>query len=122
LERARVQANDRVGMLNALGRLIQQSVTLISLSVGVMWFSPLLFALLVFAVVPAFVGESHFAFLGYSLAYSLTPLRRELDYLRVLGTSRESAKELKIFGLAPWLRERFSGITDHVINENRKMA
>src|SRR5207248_2149007 len=58
----------------------------------------------------------------YSLAYSLTPLRRELDYLRTLGTSRESAKELKIFGLAPWLRERFSDITEICIGKSRRMA
>lgn len=122
LERARVQANDRVGMLNALGRLIQQSVTLISLSVSVMWFSPLLFALLIFAVVPAFIGESHFAFLGYSLAYSLTPLRRELDYLRDLGTKKEGAKELKVFGLGGFLRDRFTSINDEVIERNQRLA
>ncbi len=68
---------------------------------------------------PAFSAK---AFLGYSLAFRLTPLRRELDYLRVLGTSRESAKEMKIFGLAPWLRERFSTLTDQLIDENRAMA
>jgi len=122
LERARVQATDRISMLNAIGNLVQQFVTLASFAIALFAYNPLLFFFLVICVVPSFLGESHFAFLGYSLAYSLTPLRRELDYLRVLGTSRESAKELKIFGLAPWLRERFSGITDHVINENRKMA
>jgi ATP-binding cassette subfamily B protein len=122
LERARVQATDRISMLNAIGNLVQQFVTLASFAIALFAYNPLLFFFLVICVVPSFLGESHFAFLGYSLAYSLTPMRRELDYLRTLGTSRESAKELKIFGLAPWLRERFSGITDHVINENRKMA
>ncbi len=122
LERARVQATDRISMLNAIGNLVQQFVTLSSFAVALFAYNPLLFFFLLICVVPSFLGESHFAFLGYSLAYSLTPMRRELDYLRTLGTSRESAKELKIFGLAPWLRERFSGITDHVIDENRKMA
>jgi ATP-binding cassette subfamily B protein len=122
LERARVQATDRIGMLNAMGNLVQQFVTLASLAVALFLYNPLLFFFLVVCVVPSFLGESHFAFLGYSLAYRLTPLRRELDYLRVLGTSRENAKELKIFGLAPWLRERFSGLTDHLIDENRRMA
>jgi len=122
LERARVQATDRISMLNAIGNLVQQFVTLTSFAIALFAYNPLLFFFLLICVVPSFLGESHFAFLGYSLAYSLTPLRRELDYLRTLGTSRESAKELKIFGLAPWLRERFSGITDHVIDENRKMA
>lgn len=122
LERARVQATDRISMLNAMGRLIQQSVTLVSLSAGVIMFSPPLFLLLVACVVPAFIGESHFAFLGYSLAYSLTPVRRELDYLRVLGTSKESAKELKIFGLGGHLRERFAALTDQLIERNRRLA
>jgi ATP-binding cassette subfamily B protein len=121
LERARVQATDRIGMLNALGRLLQQTITLVSLSVGVILYSPVLFLILVLCVVPAFVGESHFAFLGYSLAFSLTPLRRQLDYLRVLGTSKESAKELKVFGLGDYIRDRFAGINDQVIDRNRKL-
>ncbi len=122
LERARVQATDRVNMLNAIGNLLQQAVTLVSLAVALIWFSPLLFLFLVLCVVPSFLGESHFAFLGYSLAFQLTPLRRELDYLRVLATSRESAKEMKIFGIAPWLRERFSALTDTLIGQNVHMA
>ncbi len=121
LERARVQATDRIGMLNAMGRLLQQAVTLVSLSAGVIAFSPWLFVVLVACVVPAFVGESHFAFLGYSLAYSLTPVRRELDYLRVLGTSREGAKEIKIFGLSGHLRERYAALTDDLIARNRRL-
>jgi ATP-binding cassette subfamily B protein len=122
LERARVQATDRVNMLNAIGNLIQQFITLTSLAIALIWYNPFLFVFLIVCVVPSFLGESHFAFLGYSLAFRLTPLRRELDYLRVLGTSRESAKEMKIFGLAPWLRERFNTLTGRLIAENRAMA
>ena len=122
LERARVQANDRIWMLNAVGRLLQQSVTLISLSAGVLAYSPLLFVLLVGAVLPAFFGESHFAFFAYSLAYSLTPLRRELEYLRDLGTKKESAKELKLFGLGEFLRSRFLDVNNEVIARSRRLA
>jgi ATP-binding cassette subfamily B protein len=122
LERARVQATDRIAMLNALGRLFQQTITLVSLAAGVIAFSPWLFLLLFVCVVPAFIGESHFAFLGYSLAYRLTPLRRELDYLRVVGTSRDSAKEVKIFGLADYLRNRYAAVTDRVIEQNIRLT
>jgi len=38
------------------------------------------------------LGETHFAFLGYSLSFAQTPARREMEYLRVLGGSKESAK------------------------------
>lgn len=122
LERARLQATDRIGMLNAMGRLVLQSITLVSLSIGVILYSPWLFALLVLCVAPAFAGESHFAFLGYSLAHSLTPIRRELDYLRVLGSSKESAKEVKMFSLGGYLHDRYAVLTDGVIQRNRELT
>ncbi len=122
LERARLQATDRIGMLNALGRLVLQFITLVSLSVGVIIYSPWLFVLLVLCVVPAFAGESRFAFMGYSLAHSLTPIRRELDYLRVLGSSKESAKEVKMFALGGYLRDRYAMLTDGIIHKNRELT
>ncbi len=118
LERARQQATDRIGMLNAMGRLLLQSITLISLSVAVVIYYPWLFLLLVVCVVPAFMGESHFAFLGYSLAHEITPIRRELDYLRTIGTSKENAKEVKLFGLGEYLHQRYSMLTGGIIRRN----
>ncbi len=121
LERARVQAGDRVGLLHATGTLLQQAIAMVSFAAGVILFSPVLFVLLVVSVVPAFLVESRFAFLGYALAFSLTPLRRQLDYLRVLATSRESAKEMKLFGLAPYVRGRFTRANDEIIERNRAL-
>ncbi len=122
LERARVQSTDRLGMLSGVGRMIQQAITLVSLAAGVFYFSPWLLLLLFVCTVPAFLAESHFAFLGYSLAHSLTPMRRELDYLRVLGASKESAKELKIFGLGAYLVGRYRNIADQVYARNRALV
>src|SRR6185437_15455356 len=45
-------------------------------------YNPWLLALLTVAIVPSFLGETHFASLSYSLLFSRTPERRELDYLR----------------------------------------
>ena len=122
LERARLQATDRIGMLNSMGRLLLQSITLVSLSIGVIVYSPWLFAVLVICVAPAFAGESHFAFRGYALAHSLTPIRRELDYLRVVGSGKESAKEVKVFGLGGFLQSRYGVLTDGVIRRNRELT
>jgi ATP-binding cassette subfamily B protein len=118
LERARQQATDRIGMLNAMGRLLLQSITLLSLALGVIFYSPWLFLLLVICVVPAFMGESHFAFLGYALAHEITPVRRELDYLRIIGTSKENAKEVKLFGLGAHLHDRYASLTGGIIRKN----
>ena len=69
-------------------------MTAVSMSVSIMVFSPWLMVLLIVGVVPAFLGETHFAFLGYAKNFRQTPVRRQLDYLRQLGGSREAAKEL----------------------------
>ncbi len=122
LERARVQATDRLGMIQAIGRLLQLAVTTVSLSIGIVVFSPWLLAVLVICVFPAFLGESHFAFLGYSLNFQQTPVRRELDYLRVLGASRESAKELKLFGLSDEFTGRFKELSDEIFDQNIALA
>ncbi|MCU1260958.1 MAG: putative multidrug export ATP-binding/permease protein [Bryobacterales bacterium] len=122
LERARVQSTDRLGMLSGIGRMGQQAITLISLAAGVFYFSPWLLLLLFVCTVPAFLGESHFAFLGYSLAHRLTPDRRQLDYLRVLGASKEGAKEVKIFGLGRYISDRYREIADRVFEQNRSLV
>jgi len=118
LERARVQATDRLAMIQQIGRLVQQTITTITFSVSIMLFSPWLMLLLIAGVVPAFLGESHFAFLGYAKNFRQTPMRRQMDYLRVLGGSKEAAKELKLFGLRDFLRERFTRLSDDIYDEN----
>jgi ATP-binding cassette, subfamily B, bacterial len=122
LERARVQATDRLGMIQSIGRLIQQVVTTIALSVSILLFSPWLLLLLVAGVVPAFLGESHFAFLGYAKNFRQTPIRRQLDYLRILGGSKEAAKELKLFALKDFLTGRFADLSNQIYREDVALA
>jgi ATP-binding cassette, subfamily B, bacterial len=122
LERARVQATDRIAMIQALGSVGQQMVAAVSLSLGILWFSPWLLVLLVAAVVPAFLGESHFAFLGYSQNIRQTPVRRQMDYLRIVGASKESAKELRLFGLSGFLSAQFARLSNRIYDENVRLA
>jgi len=122
LERARVQATDRLAMIQSIGRLVQQVITAILMSVSVMAYSPWLMLLLVAGVVPALLGESHFAFLGYAKNFRQTPTRRQLDYLRQLGGSREAAKELKLFGLSQFLTARFTRLSDQIYGEDVALA
>jgi ATP-binding cassette subfamily B protein len=118
LERARVQATDRLGMIQQIGRLIQLVITTITLSVTIIVYSPWLMLLLIVGVLPAFLGESHFAFLGYAKNFRQTPVRRQLDYLRLVGGSKEAAKELKLFGLSKFLTQRFTKLSDGIYEEN----
>jgi ATP-binding cassette, subfamily B, bacterial len=122
LERARRQTTGRLGLLAALLNNCQDLITLVSLSGALLVFSPWLMLLLIAAVVPAFLGESHFTTLSYSMLYRWTPQRRELDYLRVLGASNVSAKEVKIFGLGDYLAARYGRISERFYQENKKLA
>jgi len=122
LERARVQATDRLGMVQQLGRLVQQVITTVSLAASILFFSPWLLVVLIACVIPAFLGESHFAFLGYAQAFRQTPVKRQIDYLRFLGASKDSAKELKLFGLSKYLTDRFQRLSDDIFVQNVALA
>jgi ATP-binding cassette subfamily B protein len=118
LERARVQATDRLAMIQQMGRLIQQSVTAIAFSAVLIRYSPFLLLLLVVGIIPAFLGESHFAFLTYAKNFRQTPVRRMMDYLRQVGGSKEAAKELKLFNLSNYLTGRFTELSLGIYKEN----
>ena len=118
LERARVQATDRLAMIQQMGRLIQQTVTAIAFSAVLIRYSPALLFLLVAGILPAFLGESHFAFLTYAKNFRQTPARRQMDYLRQVGGSKEASKELKLFNLSKYLTDRFRGLSQAIYEEN----
>ncbi len=122
MERARRQTTARLGMLAGLAGMGQQVLTLLSLLSAVIFFYPWLLLLLLAATVPVFLGETRFAMLNYSMLYRYTPERRELDYLRYLGASSESAKEVKIFGLGEYLVNRSRSLFERFYADNRHLA
>jgi ATP-binding cassette subfamily B protein len=122
LERARVQGADRVGMIQESGQMVQQVVTTVTLAAGICVISPWILLALIVCVVPGFLAETKFAFLGYSLSVRQTPARRELDYLRVLGTSKENAKEQKLYGLGQFFADRYQLISNEIHHQNVELA
>ena len=122
LDRARRQTTGRMGLLAALLNIGQDAVTLASLSTGLIVFSPWLMVLLAAAVIPSFLGETHFTSLAYSVLYKRTPERRKLDYLRLLGASSQSAKEVKIFGLGAYLSKHYDEVSAEIFKENKALA
>ena len=122
LDRARRQTMGRMNLMSQLLGQAQDMVTVISFAAGLVAYAPWLIALLALALVPAFLGESHFNTLGYSLNYSWTPERRQLDYLRQVGASVETAKEVKIFNLHRFLIDRYKLLAGRFYQANRKLA
>jgi ATP-binding cassette subfamily B protein len=122
LERARRQTTGRIGLLAQLLGLAQDLLTLLSLAGALAAYNWVLLSLLVVAVLPSFWGETHFASLTYSLLWKRTPERRQLDYLRYVGASSVTAKEVQLFGLAPWLIERYRTLSDAFYEENKALS
>jgi ATP-binding cassette, subfamily B, bacterial len=122
LERARRLTSNRTLLLAELLSRSQDALTLASLGVAFLVYNPWLLLLLVVAVMPSLLGESHFAGLEYSLLHRWTSGRRQLDYLRYVGASDVTAKEVQLFGLAPWLIERFRSLSTRISEDHARLA
>ena len=122
LDRARRQTTGRIGLLAQLLSMGQDLITLVSLSAALLIYSTWLLLLLAIAVIPSFLSEAHYASLQYSLLFRRTPERRQLDYLRYLGGSDRPAKEVQMFGLAPWLVERYRKVSEEFYEENKRLT
>ena len=122
IERARRQTTGRMALMGQLFGQAQDVITIITFSAGLVVYAPWLMALLLVALIPAFLGEAHFNARSYALAYSRTPERRELDYVRMTGASVETAKEVKIFGLNDFLIERYRRLAEDFYRDNRALA
>jgi len=122
LERARTQTSGRTALMSMVLSQAQDLITVAFLAAGLIAFNPWLLLILVIAVIPSFIGESKFNQESYSLSRSWTPERREIDYLRYIGASNETAKEIKIFGLEDFIATRFKTISDRYFLVNQKLA
>ena len=122
LERARRQTTGRIGLIAMLLAMGQDLITLLSLGAALMVHNPWLLLLLAIAILPSFLGETHFASLSYSLLFRWTPERRELDYLRFVGASDKTAKEVQMFGLAGWLSDRYAALAQRYYDENKRLS
>jgi ATP-binding cassette, subfamily B, bacterial len=117
LERARVQATDRLAMADAIAHFLQQALTTVSLCIGIFVFSPWILVSIVLCLIPATLAEARFGARIYAMNFRHTPMRRELEYLRQLGASKESAKELKLFGLSGFLMQRYETLSGALLED-----
>lgn len=122
LERARRQTTGRVVLMSQVLSQLQDIVSIVFLGSGLVIFEPMLLVLLIVAILPSFISESYFSKTGYSLVRSWTPERRELDYLRYVGATDVTAKEVKIFDLSEFLTRRFAILADKYYRANRSLA
>lgn len=122
LDRARTQTAGRVDLMsNVLGQA-QNTISILSLVAGLIYFEPYLIILLVLSIIPSFINEVRFSQQQYSLARSWTAERRELDYLRYIGANDKTAKEIKLFGLTDFIVDRFQSLATKYFKLNKSLV
>ncbi len=122
LERARQQTTGRTILLSQVLSQVQDLITMGFLAAGLLIFNPWLIVILFITILPSFIGESYFNDQTYALSRRQTPERRELDYLRFLGASDETAKEVKIFDLSAFIIEKFEALANKFYISNRRIS
>jgi ATP-binding cassette, subfamily B, bacterial len=122
LDRARHQTSAGMTLMTQLFDQAQDFITVVSFAASLVFYAPWVIVLLVFALMPAFLGESHFNARGYALDFIRTADRREMDYIRQTASSVETAKEVKIFGLSEFLIERYMKIARSFYGAHRHLA
>ena len=122
LARARDQTGGRLSLFVSLLSVYQDLFTLLTFVIGLSVFSPLLILCLLGSIIPALLGENRLRSLAYSVLYRLTPERRQLDYIRLLGASAQTVKEVKVFGLHDYLEQTYKEISEDIYKENSRVS
>ncbi len=122
LERARRHTVGRVVLISQVLTQVQDVITILFLAGGLIAFNPWLLIILIIAVIPSFLGESYFNSRNYSISRSWTPERRELDYIRYIGASDVTAKEVKTSNLSDFLANRYEYLADKYYLVNKSLS
>ncbi len=123
LENARREADRRaLDILNSGFMAVQNTITLTSFVVLLFTFSPWIALLLLGASIPLFLAQNHFSRLNFRLLTWRAPESRRMMYLERLLTDKDSAKEVKLFGLGEPLLARYQELFWKFYREDEALA
>jgi ATP-binding cassette subfamily B protein len=123
LQRARREASIRpLSLVMRTFALLQQLVALASFGVLIARFSPWALGLLAVAGLPAFLAETKFSGDAFRLFRMRAPEARMQNYLEIVMSREDHAKEVQLFQLGPMLLERYRGIFEKVYREDRALT
>ena len=122
LLRARIQTMNGNPLLTAMLGQVQSLVTLVTFLAGLSLYAPVLVALLILALLPTLASEVYFNEKTYHWSVTTTPERRQMEYVRHVGSVADLAKEVKLFGLGAFLANRFAGLAETLFISRRRLA
>ena len=121
LERATISAEVRPNQLaQGLGALAQATMGCIGIGIAVATIEPLLIPATLLAAVPLLLAGVKNGEMLFAMVFRITAAERERNYLLRLLTGRRPAAEVRVFGLAPYLRGRWEKRTSERIAETRQ--
>jgi ATP-binding cassette subfamily B protein len=123
LQNARRRADtSALNIVQSMLQMVQQVITLMSLVVLLMRFSPWLAVIVFLAAIPAFLSQSQHAERAFRAVSRRAPESRMLNYLETLLTGNESVKEIKLLGLGEPLLRRYQELFTRFYLEDRAIA
>ncbi len=123
LQNARRQADtSALNIVNSTLQMAQQTITLVSLVVLLVRFSPWLAVIVFVSAVPSFLSQSQYAERAFRAVSRRAPEARLLNYLETLLTGIDSVKEIKLFGLGESLLRRYQELFTRFYEEDRVIA
>lgn len=118
LETAKRAINNQLTRaLESVGFLIASVVELIVIIIAISNSGYLFALLLVFASIPLIMINIHTNKEFMRVNYQQSPVKRHLNYWMGLSISRETAAELRLFGLGSYFLNKWKGLSDQLIDE-----
>ncbi len=123
LQNARREASSRpLNVFTTLTGFVRDLLTLASLAIALVTFSPLAVLALAVATLPSFFSELRFSREAYGLFSWRAPEGRRMKYLEWLLTRDREAKEVKLYSLSEHILGLYRGLYQKFYGEDRSLA
>jgi ATP-binding cassette subfamily B protein len=123
LTRARAQGQFRsFQIVNGFLGLVGSAIASVGLILALAAMQPILLPFVAVAYIPLWVVASRNTKDLYQWTRGMTPNDRERNYLQQILTRRDPAKEVRSFGTAQFLRDRYDRLYDERMRELRSLA
>ena len=122
VERAVLAVRLLPAVVNGLSGLLRSLAVALGAFVALLVLVPPSAPVVLLVLGPLWLAARHWGRAFYRFAHGITPRDRVRGYLADLMADRETAKEIRAYGLLPFLQDRHTGLWDERVRELRAVA
>lgn len=111
-----------VQMVSEMFNLARTTISFLSMVGLLLSLSWVIALVALIAPIPSFVSSTRYGWWGFQLMRRQSPLRRLMSYLTTVQTTDTFHKEVQIYGLGPYLTERFRRLSQEYYRELRRLV